>query len=285
MKIPRNEPCPCLSGKKYKKCCLDKELMPVVTQAQDGRVLNQAEANTIHQKCLELVDLIAQENLEDTKLAQVQLDLNELYLLQPNHDYVNFVRGLYFIKLEDYAQAVTCFEQAIRAYSLFAEAYYHLAQAYFMQDDLVKTFDCLHKVLEIENLDAQNPNLVTATKEMLAELDGSAQKEYGCSFQAYVKFISLVKRAEACLIAGKAKKAQELFEQVIALKPDCVEAYQNLATIYYQAGKREQALACMTKVFTLDPAKMAQYLAQDEQQDLELADPNLVGVNQTEQQL
>jgi hypothetical protein len=25
MKIGRNEPCPCGSGKKYKKCCLDKQ--------------------------------------------------------------------------------------------------------------------------------------------------------------------------------------------------------------------------------------------------------------------
>ncbi|MCD4714205.1 MAG: SEC-C domain-containing protein, partial [Clostridiales bacterium] len=25
-KIGRNDPCPCGSGKKYKKCCIDKEL-------------------------------------------------------------------------------------------------------------------------------------------------------------------------------------------------------------------------------------------------------------------
>lgn len=28
-KIGRNEPCPCGSGKKYKKCCIDKEILPV----------------------------------------------------------------------------------------------------------------------------------------------------------------------------------------------------------------------------------------------------------------
>jgi hypothetical protein len=27
MKIGRNEPCPCGSGKKYKKCCLPKEVV------------------------------------------------------------------------------------------------------------------------------------------------------------------------------------------------------------------------------------------------------------------
>ena len=29
MKIGRNTPCPCGSGKKYKKCCLGKNVVPV----------------------------------------------------------------------------------------------------------------------------------------------------------------------------------------------------------------------------------------------------------------
>lgn len=28
-KIPRNEPCPCGSGKKYKKCCLNSSKLPI----------------------------------------------------------------------------------------------------------------------------------------------------------------------------------------------------------------------------------------------------------------
>ena len=27
MKIGRNDPCPCGSGKKYKKCCIDREIV------------------------------------------------------------------------------------------------------------------------------------------------------------------------------------------------------------------------------------------------------------------
>ena len=33
----RNDPCPCGSGKKYKKCCLDKQ--PVQTEEPPGRIL------------------------------------------------------------------------------------------------------------------------------------------------------------------------------------------------------------------------------------------------------
>jgi len=34
MKIGRNDPCPCGSGKKYKKCCLDKTT-PEVSFSKD----------------------------------------------------------------------------------------------------------------------------------------------------------------------------------------------------------------------------------------------------------
>ena len=35
-KVSRNAPCPCGSGRKYKKCCLGKELSPIITRAADG---------------------------------------------------------------------------------------------------------------------------------------------------------------------------------------------------------------------------------------------------------
>lgn len=43
-KISRNAPCPCGSGKKFKKCCLQKEIE------------NQQPSKTYHDYCLELVD-------------------------------------------------------------------------------------------------------------------------------------------------------------------------------------------------------------------------------------
>lgn len=40
MKIGRNDPCPCGSGKKYKNCCLKKETMSV-----PERIKNAVEEN------------------------------------------------------------------------------------------------------------------------------------------------------------------------------------------------------------------------------------------------
>ena len=35
MKVGRNDPCPCGSGKKFKKCCIDKGSSPKITPVQE----------------------------------------------------------------------------------------------------------------------------------------------------------------------------------------------------------------------------------------------------------
>jgi uncharacterized protein YecA (UPF0149 family) len=54
-KISRNDPCPCGSGKKFKKCCLGKELE------------NQRQPKTYHDCCLELVDSLRPKVLQFMK--------------------------------------------------------------------------------------------------------------------------------------------------------------------------------------------------------------------------
>ena len=54
-KISRNDPCPCGSGKKFKKCCLGKELE------------NQLQPKTYHDYCLELVDSLRPKILQFMK--------------------------------------------------------------------------------------------------------------------------------------------------------------------------------------------------------------------------
>lgn len=46
MKTPRNAPCPCGSGKKYKKCCLTKEQEQARQEALEGKQASEAEAET-----------------------------------------------------------------------------------------------------------------------------------------------------------------------------------------------------------------------------------------------
>jgi hypothetical protein len=55
VRIGRNDPCPCGSGKKFKKCCLAKE--------QES----QREPETYHDYCLKVVDSLRQKILQFMK--------------------------------------------------------------------------------------------------------------------------------------------------------------------------------------------------------------------------
>jgi hypothetical protein len=46
--VGRNDPCPCGSGKKYKRCHLEEDLAKRVTRGVDGEILNvQGPNNTV----------------------------------------------------------------------------------------------------------------------------------------------------------------------------------------------------------------------------------------------
>jgi hypothetical protein len=55
-KISRNDPCPCGSGKKYKKCCLGKEI-------------ESQQSGTYHDYCLKIVDSLRNKILQFVKKA------------------------------------------------------------------------------------------------------------------------------------------------------------------------------------------------------------------------
>ncbi|MBB2482346.1 SEC-C domain-containing protein [Bacillus sp. APMAM] len=108
MKINRNDPCPCGSGKKYKKCCLLKESIVQISEVKEERFLRER-----HELMLKLTSFI------DKKIPRNQLyrlhsefrrrtqskipDKNELdffqYWLNFFHSYENGLRGIeWFLK-------------------------------------------------------------------------------------------------------------------------------------------------------------------------------------------
>jgi len=68
MKINRNEPCPCGSGKKYKKCCLDKQAgKPGSENMQDAMAevrekLESGQFSSLEEAQAELDDLMQRKN-------------------------------------------------------------------------------------------------------------------------------------------------------------------------------------------------------------------------------
>lgn len=65
LKIGRNDPCPCGSGKKYKKCCQNQSLNEV-SQSNTGYIFDE---DSLDQESNQIVDLIHQGRLDEAEKA------------------------------------------------------------------------------------------------------------------------------------------------------------------------------------------------------------------------
>lgn len=94
-KVGRNEPCPCGSGKKYKKCCIDKDshkLMQSRTNFVD-REIKEASELSLEYKEESLVGsidrlerLLSQHDLTLTQKQSAQLNLALAYQRRGEHE-------------------------------------------------------------------------------------------------------------------------------------------------------------------------------------------------------
>jgi hypothetical protein len=73
MKVGRNSPCSCGSGKKYKHCCYDKDL--AARQASAAATLEAAEAGPSSESEVD-------DNADSTQPAQEQLSFQERQRLE-----------------------------------------------------------------------------------------------------------------------------------------------------------------------------------------------------------
>src|ERR1017187_7891504 len=94
--IGRNEPCPCGSGKKYKKCCLERD----EAQARQSRPapLPAVPENSFTTELLPKVDEAVDRVLirvEKGQFENVQADLEALLRKHPDYHMTNYAMGVY----------------------------------------------------------------------------------------------------------------------------------------------------------------------------------------------
>ena len=82
MGIPRNSPCPCGSGKKYKNCCFQKEFIEVPAERKEVKFTLSGEENISQQ--ITDIDSIPTHNENGikpniTKNQMIDLCLDEIY--------------------------------------------------------------------------------------------------------------------------------------------------------------------------------------------------------------
>src|SRR6202166_542015 len=105
----RNDPCPCGSGKKHKKCCLPREEAARTAAAQP----EEPFIAEIHPDLDEAVDR-ALQRLEQGEGKRVESEITDLLEQNPDYHMTNYAMGVYQAMVEKSpAAAIPFFEKAV----------------------------------------------------------------------------------------------------------------------------------------------------------------------------
>ena len=245
-KLGRNDPCPCGSGKKYKKCCLSRAAAARTAAAPPEKpfiaeLRPDLDASVDH----------ALQRLEQGEGKQVESEITELLAQNPNYHLTNYAMGVYLATVEKApAAAIPFFEKAVAILPPFPEAHFNLANAARMMLDIPKAVASFQAAVRY----SQDDGIGETARKELQRLEGIVLK--GTPFpnlDAYVANAKLFDRAFACLDRREFGPAAELFQRVLSAHPKHVQSHGNLALAYAGLGRRADALASFDRALELDP--------------------------------
>jgi tetratricopeptide (TPR) repeat protein len=245
-KTGRNDPCPCGSGKKYKKCCLPRQ-EAARTAAAPG------EKDFIAELRPDLVEAVDQalQKLEQGEGKRVESEITRLLEENPDYHMTNYAMGVYqAIVAKTPAAAVLYFERAVAILPPFPEAHYNLGNAARQALDIPKAVEAFQAAERYSHDDG----IADKARKELQWLEKTLLKSAPFpSLDAYLANARLFNRAFECLKRRQFSQATELFQRVLSENPKHVQSYGNLALAYAGLGRRADALACFDRALELDP--------------------------------
>ena len=249
----RNEPCPCGSGKKYKKCCLqrDKALArqsrPVESPAPGEDDFMVELLPKVDEAVERLLIRVGQGQFEG-----VQAGLEALLRQHPHYHATNFAMGVYRgIVLQDHASALPFFQKAVSIFPPMAEAHYNLGISYMRLARIAEAVASFRNAIRYSQDDSPTAN---KAREQIQALERIVKDT--SSFPTLEACIESQKRFDLAfedLRARRYQAAADGFSQVLAQTPDHVQSHGNLALAYAGLGKKALALEHLDKAMALDP--------------------------------
>ena len=246
MSIGRNDPCPCGSGKKYKKCCLARD---EAHRAQDGP-RKEHFVTQLRPDVDEAVDRVLQRlDRGEGKLAEPEIA--ELLERFPGYHMTNYAMGVYHATVsKDPARAIPFFEKAIAIFPFFPEAHFNLGMAARQAFNIVKSIEALRAA---ERYSQGDEVARMARKEIDWFEKTLLQDGVFNSLDAFIENANLFDRAFQSLSDRRFSEAVELFNRVLKQNPKHVQSFGNLGLAYARLGRRADALTCLDCALELDP--------------------------------
>jgi len=247
-KVSRNDPCPCGSGRKYKKCCLPRHEAPRPRGLED-----QTEKPFIAElrpDVDEKVDRLLQrlERGDHQLEGEITALLNEY----PRYHTTNYAMGVYLaVAKKDAPRAMRFFEKAVEILPPFAEAHFNLGNTARQACQIPKAVTAYRAA---QRYSERGDGIAELARKELQWLEKVLLKATPfLSLDAYLANAKLFDAAFELLSAAEFERAARLFQEVLKENPEHVQSYGNLGLAYAGLGQRSDALACLDRALELDP--------------------------------
>jgi predicted O-linked N-acetylglucosamine transferase (SPINDLY family) len=235
IKIGRNKPCPCGSGKKNKNCC-----GPVVFATANGT----ASAEHFNEQGNSLAD---QGRLaEAIGCYEKALEINPVFAGAWNN------LGIAFKELGLLDKAISCYRRSLELVPTFAGAWNNLGNAHKEQSSQDEAIACYRKALEIAPDSVQvNINL----GNILYDLDRHYEVIpcFRRALEGAPDFSILYKLAYALRAIGNNGEAVTLCQKALLEMPNSAAVFINMASAYNSMGMLDASIDCYRKALSADP--------------------------------
>lgn len=235
MKLGRNDPCSCGSGKKFKHCCEGK----VASRPSSPAAPAPAETN----------QLVALFNAG--RYAEVESQARLLLVRYPNSGIAWKILGA-ALQLQG-KDALPALTKSTELSPDNAEAHYNLAVAKKRLGLINDAVSSYRRALKIDpNYAEAHNNLGNALKD-LGQLD-DAVACYRRALQLKPKFADThYSLGNTLKNLGRRDEAVASYQQALKLKPDFAAAHNNLGATLKELGRFEEASVCYRRFVALEP--------------------------------
>lgn len=170
----------------------------------------------------------------------------------------DFVEGVRAFNAGDFAAAAKSFEAAVEKAPTLPELRVNLALAYFR---LTRTADAVTQLEKAASLAPSDPHLQFQLGSAYVEIKdlpkATAALERGLAGVTDTKdplvYDAHITLAAVYFASGTADKAQQQYEQALALRPDTANALLGLGKVQFSRGNATQALATLERLVAAHP--------------------------------
>jgi len=263
----RNDPCPCGSGKKFKKCHGANAAASVASVGSDQferahALFEQGQLQQALEICLGIisgnaghVDALHIAGIIESQLGQheqAQAHLSSAVKLQPKNHWIHSNLGLVYLKLRNLDVALRHAKKAISLDPNMAEAWNNLGNVY---REMGKFDDALTAYSKSLKLSGQSPELLCNMGLVLEQLDRNdeAKSKYEAAISAAPGFA----RAHVCLgdLAredGDLKSAFEYYHNGLSHDPNLKEAHCSIARAFLAESDFDNAKSHFLTALDID---------------------------------